>query len=276
MSKVQCQMCQTEFFAFPSQERKYCSRICGVNARRKIPPVACVICGTQFIPKGQATRSHRQRYCSLPCRGEGRRTRTTQQCALCDKIFFVTPAILKNGEGKFCSQACAYKSRFREPLEERIARQIDFTSSPTGCHLWQGAVNNDGYPSIHSASMGKKHLRLNRWILEQTKGPPPQDKPNANHTCHTPLCLNGEHLYWGSQAENMKDMKEARHSTFGEKSTNAKLTEQQVIEIRTLYWQEHYQQQVLAARYGISRPNICVLLKRQTWNHIPLVPQEKS
>jgi len=49
------------------------------------------------------------------------------------------------------------------------------------------------------------------WAYEDWYGPIPEGM-QVNHLCHNPKCYNVEHLYAGTQAENMRDMCEAgRH-----------------------------------------------------------------
>lgn len=54
----------------------------------------------------------------------------------------------------------------------------------------------------------------------------------------------------------------------GEKHHNAKLTEEQVLEIRAKYATGKYTYEVLAQKYGILRPSIEKIINRKKWKHI--------
>ena len=55
------------------------------------------------------------------------------------------------------------------------------------------------------------------------------------HKCDNPACFNIEHLELGTQGDNVRDMHERgrARAVKGEKHGRAKLTDQQVAEIRT-------------------------------------------
>lgn len=72
----------------------------------------------------------------------------------------------------------------------------------TPCWLWTGGLNKYGYGKT---SAGKKHIGAHRlsWML--TNGAI-QDGLNVLHHCDNPKCVNPQHLYLGSHADNHRDM----------------------------------------------------------------------
>ncbi len=54
----------------------------------------------------------------------------------------------------------------------------------------------------------------------------------------------------------------------GEKASNAKLTEVQVLEIRAKYIPRVYTFDMLEKEYGIKRSALSYIIKRKTWSHI--------
>ncbi|WP_434452948.1 HNH endonuclease signature motif containing protein [Lentzea sp. E54] len=42
-------------------------------------------------------------------------------------------------------------------------------------------------------------------MCELANGPRPNSRHQVNHHCDTPSCCNPDHLYWGTQSENMQD-----------------------------------------------------------------------
>lgn len=75
------------------------------------------------------------------------------------------------------------------------------------CIIWNGYVFSDGYGGYESK-------RVHRLSYELFKGKLDQNKLVC-HTCDNPRCINPEHLYLGSNQDNMNDMKERKRSLKG-------------------------------------------------------------
>jgi len=88
------------------------------------------------------------------------------------------------------------------------------------------------------------------------------------HRCDVPLCVNPDHLFLGTASENMKDMWiKGRHKSPTEGvigSHSAKLTLEQVSEIRVLLQKKHKQREI-AQRYGVSQAAISALATGRNW-----------
>lgn len=93
-------------------------------------------------------------------------------------------------------------------LKERIARFID-THHPQGCWLWVGTKDPDGYARIKIKGRQQRTHRVALLVFAKPGDPKPALGAQANHRCHNRLCVNPNHLYWGSHADNMGDL---RHS----------------------------------------------------------------
>lgn len=85
-------------------------------------------------------------------------------------------------------------------------------AGPNDCWLWQGWTVK-GYGHFDKRIGGEKvRYAAHRVACEIGNGPAPRGKPSACHKCHNPGCANPNHLYWGSQKDNARDMLEAgRH-----------------------------------------------------------------
>lgn len=93
------------------------------------------------------------------------------------------------------------------------------------------------------------------------------------HTCDNPACVNPDHLYLGTNADNMRDKVERGRSRYpvparqGERHPLAKLTLAQVTAIRAETTGRRGEQKELASAYGVSRATICNILKGKSWSH---------
>lgn len=136
---------------------------------------------------------------------------------------------------------------------------LALASSSDECILWPFSKSPGGYGKI---KLSYKSRDVHRYVCELAHGEPAK-KMCAAHSCGVRLCVNPRHLRWATYKENHDDM--IRHGTIdrGEKRYNAKLTEDQVREIRA--WDGVEMQKDLAARLGVSRSLVCRVLKGRGW-----------
>jgi hypothetical protein len=150
----------------------------------------------------------------------------------------------------------------RKTLFERCSKDLK-----SGCWLWSGKVNDRGYGRLHIAG---KDIYAHRAAWEQSRRQRIPEGKIICHHCDTPLCINPDHLYLGTHADNHRDMDERgrrvpppRNDLRGEKSWAHKLTEQQVLEIRA----SPDLQRVLAERYGVRQNTISRIKTGRRWAH---------
>lgn len=105
---------------------------------------------------------------------------------------------------------------------------------PTGCWEWQGARSR-GYGQI-GVPRERRVVYTHRLAYELANGPIP-DGLLVCHTCDNPPCCNPAHLWVGSHVDNAVDMvgKARTNNRAGMRHHNAKLTYEQVAEIRSRY-----------------------------------------
>jgi hypothetical protein len=131
--------------------------------------------------------------------------------------------------------------------------------------------DRDGYLEVRPYHNGRARTRrVHQLVCEAFHGERPSPEHEVRH-------LNGErtdnrasNLRWGTKAENVADM--VRHGTAGgpKGSThpNAKLSEQQVREIRARHDFGRELQKDLAKEYGVSAMLISRIVRRKSWLHI--------
>lgn len=143
------------------------------------------------------------------------------------------------------------------------------------CWVWVGALDKDGY-GVFGVSTLVKSARAHRVAWEFLHGDP--GDLCVLHECDNPSCCNPEHLFLGTQADNMRDkMGKGRHrsglkehperAAKGEGHGNAKLTEEQVREIRERYVPRKVTLHQLAKEFGVSFTTVHRAL-REGWRHI--------
>lgn len=80
----------------------------------------------------------------------------------------------------------------------------------TPCRVWERSLTN-GYARL---CIGKKVVIASRWVLEQEVGP--LGELNALHRCDQRDCIRLDHLYAGSQKQNVQDaIDRDRHPLWG-------------------------------------------------------------
>src|SRR5215204_165330 len=113
----------------------------------------------------------------------------------------------------------------------------------SGCWLWCGYVDELGYGRVKSRPVS---IRMHRWVYEHFIGEIPKGK-YVLHRCDVRSCVNTDHLFLGTHLDNIKDAVSKGRQAKGERISSAKLTEQQVLAIRT----SKETQSSLAEKYGI-------------------------
>lgn len=158
-------------------------------------------------------------------------------------------------------------------LKASIAERLDSHSRREGeCLVWTFGRDRDGYGRV---SIARKYKRVHRVSWEISNGPIP-DGLDVLHHCDNPPCRKESHLFLGTQAENTADkVRKNRHSV-GVKNGRAKLTNNDVREIRLQYARGGITQRELAIAFNLCRTSIFYILHSVNWRHLKTIEGEEN
>lgn len=88
-----------------------------------------------------------------------------------------------------------------------------------GCWLWTGSLSRRNYGFVGNFSMAKRigMYQAHRLSFVIHKGAIPEGMFVCHH-CDNPPCINPEHLFLGTHADNMQDMKNKGRAPWQKKS----------------------------------------------------------
>lgn len=151
----------------------------------------------------------------------------------------------------------------------------------TGCWLWTASLI-DGYGQF-KADYSATSWRAHRFSWTHHCGPIPDDM-HVLHRCDVRRCVNPDHLFLGTDMDNVHDMLQKRRGnpprgdnhwsrsrpalvSRGEHRWSARLTERHVILMRRLHRAGHTPSQ-LSRLFSVSVGTVNDAVRRVTWRHL--------
>jgi hypothetical protein len=146
-------------------------------------------------------------------------------------------------------------ARPKIPLAQRLKMYVSPTD--TGCWEWNGGRNSKGYGRI---KIDGKRVSVHRVVYELLVGPIP-DGMFVCHTCDNPCCCNPDHLFIGTNQDNVNDM-------VSKGRQYSKLAKEDVIAIKQIYRRGNTTKRQLAEMFDVDFYTIKDILDGTTWKHV--------
>tara|TARA_Y100000034_G_C6892135_1_gene410639 strand:- start:994 stop:1527 length:534 start_codon:yes stop_codon:yes gene_type:complete len=144
------------------------------------------------------------------------------------------------------------KIKYKTP-EERIEKRIKVEKS--SCWIWQACVVS-GFGML---TIGQKRYLAHRYAFEIYSGRKIPRTYHVRQICGNKLCTNPEHLELAKGASRIVK---------GEEHGGAKLTDENVKEIRVAYGSGEHTAPELAQQYQIGISTVYSVIAKRTWKHI--------
>lgn len=132
-----------------------------------------------------------------------------------------------------------------------------------GCWQWTGGTDEHGYGRI---KRNGKTIHAHVFAWELFNGPMEPGMWGL-HKCDHPVCVNPEHIYPGTQIENMRDVS-VRLRRAGERNPRAKLGAEDVRAMRAMWEAGERNKSKLSRIYNVSNALVGKIIRRELWKHI--------
>ena len=153
----------------------------------------------------------------------------------------------------------------QDDLNKTISRfwlKVDI-GSDDDCWEWLACKNPKGYGQFQYEKSIQQAHRVS-YMINIGKIP---DGLFVLHNCDNPSCVNPNHLFLGTNQDNVQDKvnKNRVHHPKGELNGRSKLTKKDIRTIRKLYASGNYFQYQLGEMFGVTQPTIGSIVNNQTW-----------
>lgn len=230
-----------------------------------VTPRECEQCREPFVP----TRGSAGRFCSRKCSGAYRTAQLERVlCDHCGNVIehYVRPS--EDRQNSFCGTICHDLFRIASRQKKLVKRFWKYVVMSDGCWGWSGTLDEKGYARVRTWVDDRWIPRLaHRVSWELHRGPIP-DGMSVLHTCDNPPCVKPEHLFLGTQLDNVRDCIAKGRRPVGEQSATAKVTEAQVIEMRQRFAAGEHNFNMFGREYGISAIEARAIILKERWKHL--------
>lgn len=150
---------------------------------------------------------------------------------------------------------------FEQPSHKTLDRfnaYIDKTPNEKGCWVWVGSITYYGYARFHITRLNCVMASRYQYFLCYGNF---TTALRVCHKCDNPRCVNPEHLFLGTDKDNMQDKKAKGRALNGENIKQHKLTDDQIDEIRGLWLTGEYTQSQIGSKFGVDQSHISLVVR---------------
>jgi hypothetical protein len=139
--------------------------------------------------------------------------------------------------------------------------------SESGCWNWKGGRISNRYGTFSLGGKGGLLAHRVSWLF--TFGIIPSGL-KCLHECDNGFCVRPDHLFIGTQTDNMQDMLSKGRDNYANGSTHpmAKMTREQIIKLRKLASTGGYVDRELSKMFGIARSVVNKIRNRKLWSWV--------
>jgi len=149
--------------------------------------------------------------------------------------------------------------------EHLVKFHASYNPVPSGCWEWKKSTFLSGYGAIRWEGKAELAHRVS-WLIHTGS----IASLWVLHRCDNRRCVNPQHLFLGTGADNNRDMFQKnrwkkKKDQSGEHNPWSKLTQVQAEEIRSIYASGGVSMKKLGKRFGVSNNAICMIVNRRTY-----------
>lgn len=135
------------------------------------------------------------------------------------------------------------------------------------CWTWNGGKYYNGYGQFYE---GPNKICAHRFSYKIFKGDIPKNKL-VLHECDNRQCVNPDHLFLGTQKDNILDMikkgRRVHSSRVGQNNGRTTLNDKDILKIRSDY-KNGVSVKSICKSYKLSETQVYRIVKKQSWSHI--------
>jgi hypothetical protein len=146
-----------------------------------------------------------------------------------------------------------------------VARFEEKFTKSDGCWVWNRCKNKNGYGWFSTGKYTKVKAHRLAWIMARGTIP---GGLHVCHTCDNPPCVNPDHLFLGTQLQNIHDCRDKGRVPKGQGRSMSKLSDENVIKIRQLYTAGGITQRELSSMFGVAQVSISRIVTQKYWKHL--------
>lgn len=151
---------------------------------------------------------------------------------------------------------------------KRFWAKVDIRSADE-CWEWQGPISSCGYGNFSvggKLSPDYRQWPAHRYAWTITYGAVPAEL-NVCHKCDNRRCVNPNHLFLGTDVDNMNDKVAKGRQAKGDSSGLSKLLERDIATVIEMYNGGMLQREI-GENFGVSQAVVSSVIRGHTWKHV--------